>query len=137
LRTVDFWLDHHRRLGYDTGILNKKVRHAAKSAEQKYGSDGWGVLVKSAIDKAEFPDSNIWSQVRKRKILPHVFLLHNADEYFVDWTPRPTTHEILHSAESQARGRYYLQVMFDILSEHGLYDFDSRIIIYTDGLLRI
>ncbi|KAF8517292.1 hypothetical protein BU17DRAFT_67048 [Hysterangium stoloniferum] len=118
LRTVNVWLEHHHLLGYDTGILYKKVKHAAASPEQKYGPDGWGLLVKSAVGKAEFPDSNISSQVRKKKILPHTFLTYNADDYYVDWQPRPTEEEIKHSPESQARGRYYIQVMFDILTEH-------------------
>lgn len=109
LRTVNCWLDHHWGRGYDIGVLAKKAKRAAAASEQKYGPNGWGLLVKSAFDKAEFPDDNYVTQWEMGKPTPHVFI-----QAF--WKlDVPDAFD-----KYQPRGVKYMKVMYDILTEHGL-----------------
>lgn len=108
LRAVDCWLDHHWGRGYDVGVLAKKVRQAAASPEKKYGSNGWGLLVKSAFEKADFPDDNYMTQWNMGKPTPHIFIQ-------APWCLNvPDAFE-----KYQERGVKYMRVMYDVLTEHG------------------
>jgi len=107
LRTVDCWLDHHWGRGYDIGILAKKAQRAAVTPEQKYGPNGWGLLVKSAFEKAEFPDDDHMTQWNKGKPTPHVYI------------QAPWALNIPDAFEKyQPRGVKYMEVMYDVLTEH-------------------
>jgi hypothetical protein len=106
LRTVKCWLSHHWGRGYDIGILAKKVKRAAAAPEQKYGPDGWGVLVKSAFDKAEFPDDDHLTQWNMGKPLPHMHTVRLKDPDAIE--------------KYQARGERWMRVLYDVLTEHGL-----------------
>ena len=109
LRTVNCWLDHHWGRGYDIGILAKKAEQAAADPDQKYGPNGWGLLVKSAFDKAEFPDDEYMTQWNMGKPTPHVYIQSS-------WGKNvPDAFE-----KYQPRGVKYMRVMYDILTEHGL-----------------
>ena len=108
LRTISCWLDHHWGRGYDIGVLNKKVQRAATAPEQKYGPDGWGLLVKSAFDKAEFPDDEYMTQWRMGKPTPHI-------DIQASWGLGYSNA----FEECQPRGVKFMKVMFDILTEHG------------------
>jgi hypothetical protein len=109
LRTVDCWLDHHWGRGYDIGILAKKAKRAAADPTQQYGPNGWGLLVKSAFEKADFPDDEYMTQWRMGKPTPHVYIQGpfglNVPDAFEKYQPR---------------GVKYMRVMYDVLTEHGL-----------------
>ena len=106
LRTVSCWLDHHTGRGYDIGVLAKKVKRAAAAPEKTFGPDGWGILVKSAFDKAEFPDDDHLTQWNMGKPLPHLATVRLKDPDAVE--------------KYQPRGERWMRVLYNVLTEHGL-----------------
>lgn len=111
LRTTDCWLDHHAARHYDTIILKHKAKRASLKPDSPYGANGWGVLVKSAFDKFEFPDDEWQTQCLKGKRTPHVKI------------PEPDA-----LTKYQPRGEYYMRVMYDLVTEHGIRSSFSTII---------
>lgn len=103
LRTIDCWLDHHAARHYDTVVLKYKAERASRKPGLPYGANGWGVLVRSAFDKFEFPDDEWQTQCLKGKRTPHVKI------------PEPDA-----ITKYQPRGEYYMRVMYDLITEHGI-----------------
>lgn len=102
LRTTDCWLDHHAARHYDIGILAYKAKRASLQPGLPYGPNGWGILVRSAFDKFEFPDDEWQTQCLKGKRTPHVKI--------------PEPHAL---TKYQPRGEYYMRVMYNLITEHG------------------